>query len=397
MLPLVSIIIPIYNRESTVQRAVDSVLNQTYANIEVIVVDDGSVDGSVKMLEKYYNDERVKVFCQKSNKGANAARNRGIREAKGKYIAFQDSDDVWLSTKLERQIKKMETENFYVSFCAFKRHYSQAIQIVPNISETLSSESIKEKLKTSNMIGTPTLVINREVVAKIGMFDEDMPRLQDYEFVIRAVKEFNICYINEPLVLEYQMEGCISLNQKSLQEAYILLLKKHSDFLDIEYIWGKYLEIANVIADNSINWNELNEIMDSIVRLNNNCTRSRLYQATIKYLNEKYLRIKDYEKQQFDDLLSKLKNKEFVVYGAGFYGRQVADLLWKRKLIPECFLVTTKDGTENINNTPVIQLSEWNKGNQVVIIAVSGVASKKIIQNLKEKGIDKYYIYPDCI
>ena len=96
MLPLVSVIIPLYNREKTIQRAVDSVLNQIYTNIEVIVVDDGSTDDSVKMLHKYGGDERVKVFCQPQNKGANAARNRGIREARGEYIAFHDSDDAWL-------------------------------------------------------------------------------------------------------------------------------------------------------------------------------------------------------------------------------------------------------------------------------------------------------------
>ena len=70
---LVSVIIPLYNRENTIQRAVDSVLNQTYSNIEVLVVDDGSTDNSVEMLKKYHNDNRVKIFCQESNQGANAA------------------------------------------------------------------------------------------------------------------------------------------------------------------------------------------------------------------------------------------------------------------------------------------------------------------------------------
>ena len=121
MLPLVSVVIPLYNRENTIQRAVDSILNQTYTNIEVLVVDDGSTDASVKMLEKYQKDKRVKVFLQGTNKGANVARNRGIQEAEGEYIAFQDSDDVWLSDKLEKQIKRMESENFYISFCAFKQ------------------------------------------------------------------------------------------------------------------------------------------------------------------------------------------------------------------------------------------------------------------------------------
>lgn len=397
MLPLVSVVIPLYNRENTIQRAVDSILNQTYINIEVLVVDDGSTDVSVKMLEKYQNDKRVKIFLQGTNKGANAARNRGIQEAEGEYIAFQDSDDVWLSDKLEKQIKRMESENFYVSFCAFKRHYSKGVQIIPDISQRLSGKEVKEKLKTGNIIGTPTLVVHKDVIAKVGMFDEDMPRLQDYEFVIRAAKKFEVCYINEPLVMEYQMEGCISLNQKSLHEAYALLLKKHSDFVDLDYIWGEYLKTGYELVNHNIDWNKLNETIENIIKSNSYCTRDRLYQATIEQLNEKYSRIKDYEKQKFGDLLNDLKSENFAVYGAGFFAREVADLLDKRNLKPDCFLVTAIDGTEYIDNIPIIQLSEWNKEDIIVIIAVTGKAQQKIIENLQKKGIYRYYIYPGCI
>ena len=221
---LVSVIIPLYNRQATIQRAVDSVLNQSYSNIEVLVVDDGSTDQSIEMLEKYHNDNRVRIFCQKFNQGANAARNRGIREAKGDYIAFHDSDDEWLPDKLEKQIKRMEYGDFQVSFCAFKRQYPKTIQIIPDISEYLSSDKIKERLKKANIVGTPTLVIHREVVHEIGIFDEEMPRLQDYELAIRIAKKYDICFVNEVLVIEYQLDDCISLNQKSLHEAYALLL-----------------------------------------------------------------------------------------------------------------------------------------------------------------------------
>ena len=131
---LVSVIIPLYNRENTIRRAVDSILNQTYTNIEVLVVDDGSIDHSVQMLDKYIDDDRVKVFCQKQNRGANAARNRGIREAKGEYIAFHDSDDAWVPDKLEKQLKCMETENYDVCFSSFKRFFTNSSQIVPDIS-----------------------------------------------------------------------------------------------------------------------------------------------------------------------------------------------------------------------------------------------------------------------
>ena len=172
---LVSVIIPLYNRENTIRRAVDSILNQTYTNIEVLVVDDGSIDHSVQMLDKYIDDDRVKVFCQKQNRGANAARNRGIREAKGEYIAFHDSDDAWVPDKLEKQLKCMETENYDVCFSSFKRFFTNSSQIVPDISEQLSSTVVRERLKAGNVVGTPTLVVHRDVVKTVGMFDEEMP------------------------------------------------------------------------------------------------------------------------------------------------------------------------------------------------------------------------------
>lgn len=394
---LVSVIIPLYNRQDTIQRAVDSVLSQSYSNIEVLVVDDGSTDHSIEMLEKYHNDNRVRIFCQEYNQGANAARNRGIREAKGDYIAFHDSDDEWLPDKLEKQIKRMEYGDFQVSFCAFKRQYPKTIQIIPDISEQLSSDKIKERLKKANIVGTPTLVIHREVVHEIGIFDEEMPRLQDYELAIRIAQKFDICFVNEVLVIEYQLEGCISLNQKSLHEAYALLLKKHADFLDIDYIWNQYLETGNEIINQNIDWIKLDEAIDDITKTNKFCTKDNLYKATINQISQKYFRMRYYEEQRFKNILNKLVSQKFAVYGAGFFARQAADMLEKRNLLPKYFIVSSKDGTDSMNNIPVIQLSEWNEPDMIVILAVSGKAQEKIIADLQKKGRYNYYIYPDCI
>lgn len=396
-LKLVSVIIPLYNREKTIQRAIDSVLNQTYTNIEVLVVDDGSSDNSVQMLNKYKRDERVKVFYQSRNKGANAARNRGIKEAKGDYIAFQDSDDMWLPDKLEKQIRYMEKENFYVSFCAYQRYYGDAIQIVPNISEQLNSEDIREKLKRRNIIGTPTLVIHKSVVFKVGMFDEEMPRLQDYEYIIRIIKKFNVCFVNEALVMEYELDDCISRNQKNLHQAYALLVKKHADFIDVDFIWGEYLNTGSEIEKAEVDWSSLDKYIDDVIKDNYHCTKERLYKATIQQLNLKYNRLKQYEAEKYKILLDELKYKKFVIYGAGNYARKTLTALRKINLMPESFLVTNKDGTESMGEIPVIQLSEWDDKEVMVIIAVTGNAQIDIIKSLIEKGMYHYCIYPECI
>ena len=104
--PFVSVIIPTYNREGIIMESVKSVLEQTYEDFELIVVDDCSKDNTIKVLGSIC-DARLKIFKQEINSGACAARNRGIRESHGKIIAFQDSDDLWDSTKLEKQIKSL--------------------------------------------------------------------------------------------------------------------------------------------------------------------------------------------------------------------------------------------------------------------------------------------------
>lgn len=397
MLSLVSVVIPMYNRERTIQRAVDSVLNQTYKNIEVLVVDDGSTDNSVQMLDKYNNDVRVKVFCQETNQGANAARNRGIREAKGEYIAFHDSDDEWLPEKIEKQLKYMKEKQLAVSFCAFKRYHNDAVQIIPDISKELTSQNIRKKLKRGNIIGTPTLVIHRKVIENVGMFDEEMPRLQDYEYVIRIARKYDIGFINEVLINEYELAGCISLNQKSMHQAYALLLKKHADFIDVDYIWNEYLRTADIMENLDVCWESFDAIIDDITKGNRYCTKERLYKATIQRQNARYLRLKEYQVHKYHILLDNLKNQKFVIYGAGYFARQLAESLREKKLIPESFLVTQNDGTDSIMNVPVIPLSKWTDKDVPVIVAVSGEAQQKIIESLEKYGMNNYDIYPECI
>ena len=104
----VSVIIPTYNREATLKRAVESVLNQTYTDFELIIVDDGSTDNTRQLVENIH-DDRITYYYVKINSGAAAARNYGIERAEGEYIAFQDSDDYWHSDKLEKQMKVMES------------------------------------------------------------------------------------------------------------------------------------------------------------------------------------------------------------------------------------------------------------------------------------------------
>ncbi|MCD6400322.1 MAG: glycosyltransferase [Anaerolineales bacterium] len=228
--PTVSVIIPSYNREHQVGRAIQSVLDQTYKDFEIIVIDDGSIDNTEKVV-KSFNDERVKYIRQGSNGGAAAARNTGIKIAQGEYIAFQDSDDEWFPEKLEKQMKVFEDASpevgvVYTGMWKInreKRKYWYTPRIKPE-----DGIVYEEALNRVRGIGLVAAVIKRECFNKVGVFDESLPRFIDLEFFIRLSQYYLFQHIDEPLVNYYHTENSISSNTEVLITTYEQILKKHS-------------------------------------------------------------------------------------------------------------------------------------------------------------------------
>ena len=197
MAPLVSVIIPTYNREKIIGRAIDSVFTQTWQDFEIIVQDDGSRDGTKAIVEAY--GPKVKYFFQE-NKGIAGARNGGMRHAGGQYLAFLDSDDYWLPAKLEKQMALFEKHPEYgmtASQCG-------SIQVDGSYREKNrpgKSGWILYDLFQKNFIRTSSAVITRACLEKIGGFDESLREGEEYDFWLRIAAEFAIGFINEPLTV----------------------------------------------------------------------------------------------------------------------------------------------------------------------------------------------------
>lgn len=222
---MVSVIIPSYNRENTIVRAVNSVLNQTYKDIEVIVVDDCSKDRTLELLSSI-KDERLKFFKLEKNSGACVARNFGIEKANGEFIAFQDSDDEWLPEKLEKQMKVFESNSDVdLVFCQFTKIIKENTSVFPPLESGIITREI---LLEKSYISTQTLIGRKECFNTIK-FDPQMPRLQDHDLVIRLSKEYRFYFVNEPLVNMYVQDDSISQNIKKLIDAEYLLLTKYSE------------------------------------------------------------------------------------------------------------------------------------------------------------------------
>lgn len=224
---MISIVLPSFNRAHILPKAVESILRQTYKDFELIIVDDGSSDNTCEVV-KGFNDDRI-VYVHQENAGACVARNNGIDHARGEYIAFQDSDDVWHEDKLEKQLTTLRNTGADVVFCRMNRMSDG--KNVGLVSDYFHEGFLsKEELPMS--IGTQTLM-GKSAVFKQEKFDPEMPRFQEFEMLVRVQRSFSIYCMEEPLADYHLQNDSISVKPASIEKAWKLMLKKHSDFFKV--------------------------------------------------------------------------------------------------------------------------------------------------------------------
>ncbi len=239
---IVSVIIPTYNRKETLLRALRSVLHQTRPPEEIIVVDDGSTDGTGAVVQQEFPSVR---YLRQENRGISAARNRGIREASGEWVAFLDSDDEWLPRKLERQLEALEhtlileTELTRPNFLHGSRithhvasdnlpaeltppistspsHFSKyslchtneiwirrGRRVNPKKKHAKSGGYIYQKCLPLCVISPSSVIIHRSVFEEVGLFDESLPVCEDYDLWLRICCRYPVLYLEEPLIVKY--------------------------------------------------------------------------------------------------------------------------------------------------------------------------------------------------
>ena len=197
--PLVSAIIPTHNRADMLCRAVNSVLSQSFTDFEVIVVDDGSTDDTRQRIEAYA-DPRVRYFKHDESNGAAAARNTGIRQARGSYIAFLDDDDEWLPTKLEKQVPVLQRAPEQVGLVYCWMDYYQDGRLIKEHHPALRGHMFYQVLDRQRLGGCPTLLVRRSVIEEVGGFDESLQRGNDGDFIRRVCLKYEVDFVAEVLV-----------------------------------------------------------------------------------------------------------------------------------------------------------------------------------------------------
>lgn len=379
--PVVSVVIPMYNRQNVIGRAIESVLRQTFTNFEVIIIDDCSSDNSCSVVEQY-TDSRIKLIRCDENHGANYCRNIGIKESTGKYIAFQDSDDEWTKDKLEIQIQYMIEKDASVSFSPYI--YADSNEIIPSNYLELSSdkELLRTTLKKYNVVGTPTLVIRKDIVNTVGVFDDKMPRLQDYEYVLRIIQKYNIVCCPHILLRVYTDNQRITSDNYKLDVAVKQILKKYNTFIDID----NFFAIRNIFLNENYMFSE--SIFEEMM-LDDKLEQLRL--TGINLLRRELTRQEDDRSLLFQININRLVNKEFAIYGAGKYANELYTYLYKMNKLPKYFIVTDCSSCDMVDNIEVKKIDEVCDKKITVIVAVASKTQNEILKLLYEEGFNDVF------
>lgn len=223
-MPTVSVVLPTYNRESTIVRSVNSVLAQSYTDLELIVVDNGSTDRTHELLTAI-EDKRMQVVLYDKERGACAARNAGIGMASGQFIAFQDSDDEWDKEKLQIQMNAFDADVDCV-FCNAYRIFEGKGYGAKMVPERIPEFPSRDLLQSHSLVSTQTLIVRAKCLSE-EHFDTKMPRLQDYDLVIRLAEKYRFRYVNRLLVNVYTQPDSISTDPAKAISACRRILEKY--------------------------------------------------------------------------------------------------------------------------------------------------------------------------
>jgi len=246
MIPTVSVIVPVYNRAGTIVRSLESVLAQSYKDFELIIVDDGSTDdtgGLVRALA--FRDNRIRYMRHDTNFGQSRARNTGIAASRGRYIAYQDSDDEWLPGKLQRQVDEMASLSPAVGmvYCLMFRVTTEGREVFRAKKFGPGDADLYRRglLYDFRGIGIQSCMFRREVFDICGGFDEQMKALEDMELLIRIARTYRFSCIDEPLLLYYRTPNSISQNHlRNLGAAQYILEKYRADIRSDRRILAKH-------------------------------------------------------------------------------------------------------------------------------------------------------------
>ncbi len=218
-MPLVSVVIPAYNSENTVLETIQSVLQQTLTDLELIVINDGSTDSTLAALEPV-KDPRLKVFSYQ-NGGLATARNRGIERASGQFVTFIDADDLWTPDKLEKQVAALQANSSAgVAYSWTKAMDHSGQRFYEGCAESYAGNVYAQLLRCNFITSGSNVMITREAIAASGIFDSTLRYCEDWDYYLRIARSWPFVCVPHYQILYRQTAGSLSTNVPKMEEAY---------------------------------------------------------------------------------------------------------------------------------------------------------------------------------
>ncbi len=224
-MPLISVIIPVYNGENTISETIESVLNQTISDFELIVINDGSKDSTLDIIASI-QEPRLKVFSY-TNAGVAASRNRGFSHASGDFIAFLDADDLWTPDKLEAQLRALQENPTAAVAYSWTDHIDESSQFLSSGPHATLSGDIYANLLTGNFLSNGSNVLIRaQALAEVGGFDQSLTHAEDWDMWIRLAARYHFVAVPLPQILYRVYANSASFNTAKIEAASLQVIKR---------------------------------------------------------------------------------------------------------------------------------------------------------------------------
>ena len=256
--PLISVIMPVYNRKDIIMNAINSVLNQSYANFELIIIDDGSTDGTSELLKELNND-KIKVICSDNNHGVSFSRNIGLSKANGEYIAYLDSDNMWderyLEVCISSILKIKDADAIYSGIFKYKSYYNEPFEVLFGCFN-------KSLLYNRNYIDINSFFHKKTILEKVNGFDEKIKQAEDWDFILRVSKFFNIYSV--PVILTHYYTECADNRITDTVEINRNIVRNKNEILSCKDVGDLNKEVTILIPILE-SYENLKKCLDSIL------------------------------------------------------------------------------------------------------------------------------------
>lgn len=224
-MPLISVIIPVYNGEETIQQTIESVLNQTFTDFELIVINDGSQDKTLDVISKI-QEPRIKVFSY-LNAGVSASRNRGVTHAAGEYISFIDADDLWTPDKLEAQIKALQENPQAAVAYSWTDWIDESGQIIGKGVHFSITGDVYGRLLLNDFMGSGSnVLIRKQALAEVGCFEESLVHAEDWDLWIRLAARYHFVAVPSPQVLYRKSTNSASMSVLKMEVGSLKVIER---------------------------------------------------------------------------------------------------------------------------------------------------------------------------